>query len=155
MSWAVPGVDVMAKRSQGWVRCEDRLPYYRDSSCSLSLATTPRLRLHDSRGPRRGRPGSRARSSGALGASMQREGPLFRTASFFFLNDTRIASLDLSTAKHLKLLAPAALKSAIELCSLIASRPFSAPPTCNLQPDDRPFRVFFRQCPYSTILRRN
>jgi hypothetical protein len=33
----VPGVDVMAKRSQGWVKCEDRLPYYRDSSCSLPL----------------------------------------------------------------------------------------------------------------------
>jgi hypothetical protein len=27
---AVPGVDVMAKRSQGWVKCEDRLPYYRN-----------------------------------------------------------------------------------------------------------------------------
>jgi hypothetical protein len=62
--------------SQGWVKCEDRLPYYRDSSCSLPLAMTPRPRLRDSRGPRRqrGRPGSRARSSGALAASMQREG---------------------------------------------------------------------------------
>jgi hypothetical protein len=68
-------------------------------------------------------------------------------------NDTRIASLDLSTAKHLKLLAPATLKSVIELCSLIASRPFSAPPTCNLQPDDRQLRFFFRRCSYSTILR--
>jgi hypothetical protein len=38
----VPGVDVMAKRSQGWVKCEDRLPYYRGSSCSLPLP-----RLHD------------------------------------------------------------------------------------------------------------
>jgi hypothetical protein len=71
----VPGVDVMAKRSQGWVKCEDRLPYYKGSSYSLSLlVTTPRLRLHDSRGPRRGRPGPSARSSGALGASTQREG---------------------------------------------------------------------------------
>jgi hypothetical protein len=26
----VPGVGVMAKRSQGWVKCEDRLPYYRN-----------------------------------------------------------------------------------------------------------------------------
>ena len=26
----VPGVDVMAKRSQGWVKSEDRLPYYRN-----------------------------------------------------------------------------------------------------------------------------
>jgi hypothetical protein len=58
----------MAKRSRGWVKCEDRLPYYKDSSCSLPLATIPRPRLHDPRGPRRGRPGSRARSSGALGA---------------------------------------------------------------------------------------
>jgi hypothetical protein len=76
----VPGVDVMAKRSQGWVKCEDRLPYYRSTSCSLPLATTttprPRPRLHDSRGSRRGRgrPGPRARPSGALAASMQREG---------------------------------------------------------------------------------
>jgi hypothetical protein len=126
----------MAKRSQGWVKCEDRLPYYKDNSCSLSLATTPRLRLHDSRGPRRGRPGSRARSSGALGASMQHEGPLFRTASFQKKNDTRIASLDLSTAKHLKLLAPATLKSVLKFCSLIASRQaiFS---TTNLQPTAR------------------
>jgi hypothetical protein len=72
----VPGVDVMTKRSQGWVKCEDRLPYYTDSSCGLPLATTPRPRRHDPREPRRGRgrPGSRARSSGALAASMQREG---------------------------------------------------------------------------------
>jgi hypothetical protein len=41
----VPGVGVMAKRSQGWVKCEDRLPYYRDSSCSLPL---PRLHGHNS-----------------------------------------------------------------------------------------------------------
>jgi hypothetical protein len=45
----VPGVDVMAKRSQGRVKCEDRLPYYSDSSCSLSLVTCHgRLRDHDS-----------------------------------------------------------------------------------------------------------
>jgi hypothetical protein len=74
----VPGVDVMAKRSQGWVKCEDRLPYYKDSSCSLPNLPRlhdPRPRFHDSRGPRRGRgrPGSRARSSGAL-AAMQRKG---------------------------------------------------------------------------------
>jgi hypothetical protein len=36
----------MAKRSQGWVNWEDRLPYYRNSSCSLPLAT--RLHDHDS-----------------------------------------------------------------------------------------------------------
>jgi hypothetical protein len=41
----VLGVDVMAKRSQGWVKCEDRLPYYRGSSCSLPL---PRLHDHNS-----------------------------------------------------------------------------------------------------------
>jgi hypothetical protein len=67
-------------------------------------------------------------------------------------NDTRIASLNLST-KRLKLLAPATLKSVLKFCSLIESRPFSAPPTCNLQPDDRPFRLIFRRCSYSTILR--
>jgi hypothetical protein len=32
-----PGVDVMAKRPQGRVQCEDRLPYYKGSSCSLPL----------------------------------------------------------------------------------------------------------------------
>jgi hypothetical protein len=68
MSWQVLGpvlgVGVVAKRPQGWVKCEDRLPYYKGSSCSLPLATIPRPRLRDSRGPRRGRPGSRARSSG-------------------------------------------------------------------------------------------
>jgi hypothetical protein len=55
----VPGVDVMAKRSQGWVKCEDRLPYYKYSSCSLPLATTPRPRLRDSRlaGTSAGAPG--------------------------------------------------------------------------------------------------
>jgi hypothetical protein len=72
-----PGVGVMAKRSQGWVKCEDRLPYYRDSSWSLPLATTttprPRPRLHDSLARRtsapgrRGRPGSRARPSARAG----------------------------------------------------------------------------------------
>jgi hypothetical protein len=41
------------------------------------------------------------------------------------------------------LLAPATLKSALNFCSLIASRPFSAPPTCNLQPGDRQLRFCF------------
>ena len=27
----------MAKGPQGWVQCEDRLPYYKDSSCSWPL----------------------------------------------------------------------------------------------------------------------
>jgi hypothetical protein len=31
----VPGVDVMAKGAQGWVQCEDHLPYYKYNSCSL------------------------------------------------------------------------------------------------------------------------
>jgi hypothetical protein len=91
----VLGVDVVAKRSQGGVKCEDRLSHGKDRSCSFPLATTPRPRLHDSSenenrlgpppsdsdcdsdpgGGRGGaRPGSRARSSGALAASMQREG---------------------------------------------------------------------------------
>jgi hypothetical protein len=80
----VPGVGVMAKGPQGWVQCEDHLPYYKDNSCGLPLATTPRPRLHDSRGPRRGRPGSRTRSSGALGASMQREGAVPGSSINFF-----------------------------------------------------------------------
>jgi hypothetical protein len=43
MSWLgpVPEVGVMAKGPQGWVKCEDRLPYYRGSSCGL-----PRLHGH-------------------------------------------------------------------------------------------------------------
>jgi hypothetical protein len=49
----VPGVDVMAKGPQGWVQCEDHLPYYKDSSCSFPRPR-PRPRLHDSRGPRGG-----------------------------------------------------------------------------------------------------
>ena len=47
------------------------------------------------------------------------------------------------STKHLELLVRATLKSVIGFCSLIASKSFSAPPTCNLQPDDRPFRCFF------------
>jgi hypothetical protein len=38
----VPGVDVMAKGPQGWVQCEDHLPYYKHNSGSL-----PRLHDHD------------------------------------------------------------------------------------------------------------
>jgi hypothetical protein len=63
MSWApsrgVPGVDVMAKRPQGWVQCEDRLPYYN------FIYWTPRL--HDARGPRRGARGPGAARVGLLG----------------------------------------------------------------------------------------
>jgi hypothetical protein len=54
----VPGVDVMAnmaKRSQGWVKCEDRLPYYRDSSCSCSLPLAPAI---DCSAPSSGTPGA-------------------------------------------------------------------------------------------------
>jgi hypothetical protein len=40
-----PGVGVMAKGPQGSVKCEDRLPYYKDNFCSCSL---PRLHGHDS-----------------------------------------------------------------------------------------------------------
>ena len=47
------------------------------------------------------------------------------------------------STKHLELLVRATLKSVFELCSLIASRSFSASPTCNLRPDDRMFRCFF------------
>jgi hypothetical protein len=39
----VPGVGVVAKGPQEWVKCEDRLPYYKDKSCSF-----PRLHDHDS-----------------------------------------------------------------------------------------------------------
>jgi hypothetical protein len=49
---------------------------------------------------------------------------------------TRIASSDRST-NHIELLLRAALKSVFELCSLIASRSFSAPPNSNPQPGDR------------------
>ena len=117
----------------------------------------PRLHDHDSTTREDlGGGGGGARGPGPARAGLLRlqcsARALFRTAPFK-KNDTRIASLDLSTAKHLKLLAPATLKSVLTFCSLIASRPFSAPPTCNLHPGDRPFRCFFRRCSYSTILR--
>jgi hypothetical protein len=48
-----------------------------------------------------------------------------------------------AAAEHLELLVRAALNSVFELCSLIASMPFSAPPNCNPQPDDRHFGLFF------------
>jgi hypothetical protein len=93
----VPGVGVMAKRSQGWVKCEDRLPYYRDSSCSLPL---PRLHDHNSttredlaagagRGGARGKGPARV---GLLGLQCSARA-LFRTAPFK-KNVTRIAPLD-------------------------------------------------------------
>jgi hypothetical protein len=81
---------------------------------------------------------------------MQREGDV--PVSFVQNKMTRIASFDLST-KHLELLVRAALKNVFELCSLIASRSFSAPPNCNPHPDDRVLGLIFCQCPYSTILR--
>jgi hypothetical protein len=152
----VPGVDVMAKRSQGWVKCEDRLPYYKDSSCSLSLATTPRLRTATPRLARTsaGAPGVQGPPEwGSWGFNAARGTAVPDSFVQQQKNVTRIASLDLSTAKHLELLVRATLKSVIGLCSLIASRPFSASPTCNLQPDDRQLRFFFHQCSYSTILR--
>jgi hypothetical protein len=73
---------------------------------------------------------------------MQREGNV--PDSFVQIQNkmTRTASLDQST-KHLELLVRAALKSVFELCSLIASRSFSAPPNCNPQPDDRHFGLIF------------
>ena len=88
----------MAKRSQGWVQCEDRLPYYRDSSCSLPL---PRLHDHNSTTredlaagapPRGGARGKGPARVGLLGLQCSARA-LFRTASFK-KNDTRIASLD-------------------------------------------------------------
>jgi hypothetical protein len=157
MYWA-PGVDVMAKRPRGWVKCEDRLPYYRDGPCSLPLT-----RLHDHNSTTREDLAAGARAPGVKDplewGSWGFNAARGRCPDSFVQKKChahRIFALNkaLST-KHLELLVRAALKSVFELCSLIASRPFSAPPTCNLQPDDRPFRVFFRQCPYSTILRRN
>jgi hypothetical protein len=149
----------MAKRSQGWVKCEDRLPYFpttkkAPTACHLPLATTPRPQHPDSRGPRRGpgRPGPRARSSGALAASMQREGAV--PDSFVQNKMTRTSHLRTKAlTNHLELLVRAALKSVFELCSLIASRSFSAPPNCNPLPNDRHFRLLSCQCSYSTILR--
>jgi hypothetical protein len=78
----------MAKRPQGWVQCEDHLLYH--NFIYLLDFTTPRRGTRE--GPRRGRPGPRARSSVALGASMQREGAV--PDSFVQNKMTRIASLD-------------------------------------------------------------
>jgi hypothetical protein len=43
MSWVglVPGVGVMAKRHQGWVQCEDHLPYYKDSTLAACHCCCP------------------------------------------------------------------------------------------------------------------
>jgi hypothetical protein len=71
-----PGVGVVAKRPQGRVQCEDHLRY-----CNFIFYTA----LHDARGPRRGRPGFRARSSGALGWGFNAQcsaRALFRAAPF-------------------------------------------------------------------------
>jgi hypothetical protein len=87
----VPGVDVMAKGPQGWMQCEDHLPYYKDNPCSL-----PRLHDHDS--TTREDPGGGARGPGParvglLGASMQREGAAVPDSSDQNQNKmTRIAS---------------------------------------------------------------
>jgi hypothetical protein len=84
----VPGVDVMAKRPQGWVKCEDRLPYCRDSSCSLPL---PRLHDHNSTTREDEDLAARGGGGGARGKGPARVGllglqcsarALFRTASF-------------------------------------------------------------------------
>jgi hypothetical protein len=92
----VPGVDVMAKRSQGWVECEDRLPYYKYSSCSL-----PNLpRLHDQHADSAIREdlggGGGARGPGPARAGLLRlqcsAKALFRTASFKTQNKMTCAS---------------------------------------------------------------
>ena len=147
----------MANRSQGWVKCEDRLPYYRDSSCSLPLP-----RLHDHNSTTRedlaagaGAPGAQGPlewGSWGFNAARGRCSGQLRSKKMSHASRLWTKYKALST-KHLELLVRATLKSVIGLCGLIASRPFSAPPTCNLQPDDRQLRFFFRRCSYSTILR--
>jgi hypothetical protein len=83
-----------AKRPQGWVQCEDRLPYYNFIYWLLDST-----RLHDARGPRRsaGAPGAQGPGPARvgrllLGASMQREGAV--PDSSVQNKMTRIASLD-------------------------------------------------------------
>jgi hypothetical protein len=73
---------------------------------------------------------------------MQREGAV--PGSSVQNKMTRIASLDQST-KHLELLARRTVwrKMVLEFCGVVASRPFSAPPNRNRQPDDRHFGLFF------------
>jgi hypothetical protein len=82
----VPGVGVMAKRSQEWVKCEDRRPYYNNSSCSSPLAATPRPRLHDDSATHEDLGGGAqgpgpARVVGLLGLQCSARA-LFRTAPF-------------------------------------------------------------------------
>jgi hypothetical protein len=73
----VPGVDVMAKGSQGWVQCENRHPYYKDNSCSL-----PRLHGHDSatRGAARSGPRFVPRFLALLAGYENLAAPLFALA---------------------------------------------------------------------------
>jgi hypothetical protein len=89
----MPGIGVMAKRPQGWVQCEDHLLYH--SFIYLLDSTTPRRRTREDLGGGargHGGPGPARVASGALGASMQREGAV--PDSFVQNKMTRIASLD-------------------------------------------------------------
>jgi hypothetical protein len=79
----------MAKGRQGWAQCEGRLSHRKGSSWS-SPRLRERPRLRDSRGPRRGRPGSRARSRGST--------PCWRIADRKYWLASRLASWQLLKA---------------------------------------------------------
>jgi hypothetical protein len=125
----VPGVDVMAKGLTGLrggccVRTTFPTTKATPAACHASTTTTPRpVARTPARAP--GVPGPL--EWGSWGSNAARGHKM-----------TRIASLEQST-KHLELLVRATPKGVFELCSLIASRSFSAPPNCNPQPDDRHF----------------
>jgi hypothetical protein len=73
----VPGVDVMAKRPQGWVRCEDHLLYH--NFIYLLDSTTPRRGTREDLGG--GARGPGPARVGLLGLQCSARA-LFRTASF-------------------------------------------------------------------------
>jgi hypothetical protein len=77
----VPGVGVMAKGPQGWVQCEDHLPYYKDitpAACHDSTTTTRSMTREDLGGCARGPGPARV---GLLGLQCSAR-VLFRTAWF-------------------------------------------------------------------------
>jgi hypothetical protein len=80
----VPGVDVMAKRPRGWVKCEDRLPYYRKSEIAPAACHLPRLHDHDST-TRESRVARTSAGAGAPGVQSPLAFLCLRRSADFFL----------------------------------------------------------------------
>jgi hypothetical protein len=109
------------------LQCEDHLPYYRDNSCCLQLATTPRPPLRDSRLASRQDLGGGARGPGPaqvgflVGASMQREGAVPGSSHRIFIQTKALSTSNCSYGR-------AALRSVFELCSITKFQPTARRP---------------------------